>query len=95
MDLAFVIPAALITGVGLIRGASWSARPSYVLAGFLTLLVGAVAGMAAAMEVRDDPASDPAFLVGAAVGTVALAALYAALLHHAIRQAPAREAVPR
>jgi hypothetical protein len=90
MDLAFIIPAALITGVGLLRRAFWSTRLAYTLVGFQTLLVGAVAGMAAVMTVRDDPSADPVFLVATAAITVALAAAYARLLRRAV-QAPKEE----
>jgi hypothetical protein len=48
MDLAFVIPAALITGIGLVRGADWAVRLAYALAGFQTLEVGARGGHGAA-----------------------------------------------
>ncbi|HEY8490477.1 MAG TPA: hypothetical protein VIO14_05740 [Dehalococcoidia bacterium] len=95
MDLAFIIPAALATGAGLLRRAPWAVRTGYALAGFLTLLVAAVAGMAVTMEVRGDPAADRAFLAGTLLATAAFAAVYAALLRRAAQRAPARQAVPR
>jgi hypothetical protein len=85
MDLAFVIPAAFITSVGLLRRAPWATKLTYAVAAFLTLEVGAVAGMSIAMTLRDDPAADPALLVVTVVSTLALAAVYARLLQVAQR----------
>jgi hypothetical protein len=76
MDLAFIIPVALITAWGLIRRAGWAVRLSYAVVGFQTLLVGAVAGMAW----RDDPAADPVLLAVTMVITLALAVAYVLLL---------------
>jgi hypothetical protein len=83
MDLGFVIPAALITGVGLLRRAPWATRPAYAVTAFLTLEVGAVAGMSTAMTVRDDPAADPVLLVVTVISTLALVLLDARLLRQA------------
>lgn len=91
MDLGFIIPAALITAVGLLRGARWATRLAYAVTGFLTLEVGAVAAMAAALQVRGDPTANPVLLVGMVVFTLALATAYLKLLYHA-RPAPKRRA---
>jgi hypothetical protein len=80
MDLGFVIPAALITGAGLLRDASWATRMSYAITGFLTLEVGAVACMAIAMVARDDPSAGMPLLVVTLASTLALAALFLRLL---------------
>jgi hypothetical protein len=63
MDLAFIIPASLLTGIGLPRRVPWAARLAYGLVLFLTLEVGAVAAMAVSLAVRDDPSASPAFVV--------------------------------
>jgi hypothetical protein len=91
MDLGFVIPAGLITSIGLIRRAPWADRLVYALLGVQTLLTGAVAGMAVVMEARDDPASNPALLMVAVTMTVALSALYVLLLRGALRTSRERK----
>jgi hypothetical protein len=75
LDTAFIIPAALATGVGLWRHHRMALRAAYGIIGFLTCQGAAVAGMAAVMELRDDPSASVPFLVLSSLGTVALAAL--------------------
>jgi hypothetical protein len=82
MDLAVVVPVAFIMAIGLLRGAAWAIRLVYALAGFQTLLTGAVAGMAIAMAVRDDPAANPVFLVATATFTLVLAAMLVRFLRN-------------
>jgi len=86
LDLGFVIPASLATGVGLLRARPAATKAAYALAGFLTCLVGAVAGMAAAMELKHDPAASPALLAIAGAGTLALAAATADLCRSSVRR---------
>ncbi len=85
MDLAVVIPAALIAGVGLLRRAPWATRLGYACASFLTLEVGAVAGMAAIMALRHDPSASPVLLVVSVAIALSLTAVTALLLHSAQR----------
>lgn len=80
VDLAFIIPIAFVTGVGLLRNAPWAVRIGHAFAGFQTLLVGAVAAMAAVMAARGDPSADPALLVATAALTLALVVVYTLLL---------------
>ena len=80
MDLAFVIPAALIEGVGLLRRAEWATRLGYATTGFLTLEVAAVAGMAASMLLRGDPSASRSLLIVMLAGTVMLVAAFVSLL---------------
>lgn len=80
MDLAFVIPAALVAAAGLLRGSDWATRLASVTTSFLTLEVGAVAGMASAMVIRDDPSASLPLLVITLVSALALAAFYLRLL---------------
>jgi hypothetical protein len=61
-DCAFVIPLLLVTGIGLLRHHPLAAQMATGLAGFATCMAGSVAGMAIAMEVTDDPSSQPAML---------------------------------
>jgi hypothetical protein len=87
MDLAFVIPAALITGVGLLRRATWATRLGLAFVGFQTLLVAAVASMAVVMTARDDPSANPLLLIVTVAGTLALTFLFTRLLQYARRAA--------
>jgi hypothetical protein len=80
LDLGFVVPALLATGVALVRHRPAAVRASYALAGFATCLAGAVTGMAVAMEVKDDPSSSPAMIAVVMPATGGLALLTVQLL---------------
>ncbi|GAA0710957.1 hypothetical protein Drose_24960 [Dactylosporangium roseum] len=75
MDLGLVAPAALATGVGLLRGAAWARPPMYAIVGAYTLLGAAVTGMAVAMIARHDPDASAGFAAGFATLTLAFAGL--------------------
>jgi hypothetical protein len=79
MDLGIIVPAALATGVGVLRGAPWARKASYALLGGYTLLGAAVTGMAVVMYANADP--DASLINMAAFGafTVALGWLTARL----------------
>jgi hypothetical protein len=83
LDLAFVIPASVITALGLLRNAAWATRLAYALIPFQTLLVGSVAGMAAVLLVRDDPTASPAMLAITLGATVVLGVTSVRLLINA------------
>jgi hypothetical protein len=88
MDLGIVVPVAVLTGVGLLRGADWARR---VTSPFLTgyaVLGTSVLSMALVMLVNDDPDAS----VGLAVGFAGFAAALAALLVAWLR--PARSSPP-
>lgn len=74
MDLALVVPALVVVGIGLLRRAPWAGRLTYPLVGWAALLGASVAGMAVVMQVTGDPAAGVAntvaFGVFAAVGIV-------------------------
>jgi len=56
MDLGMLVPAAVATGVALLRGGSaWAHKAMYVVVGWLALVGPAVASMGVAMEVNEDP----------------------------------------
>jgi hypothetical protein len=85
LDLGFVIPALIATGVGLLRRHPLAVKAAYAVATFGTCLAGAVAAMAIAMELKGDPSSNPVMLafvipVGGVLAfvTVRLLASYAA-----------------
>jgi hypothetical protein len=68
LDLGIFLPATVATCVGLVRRDVWAHRLSYLVAGWFGLVGPAVAAMAVAMEVRDDPNASSA-------GTVFMTAL--------------------
>lgn len=80
MDLGFVIPFALVTGIGLLRRSPWATRSGYAIAGPQGLLASAVSGMAIRMWVRNDPAISPALLVVSTISAVAFMTMYAVLI---------------
>jgi hypothetical protein len=85
LDVGFVIPALVATGIGLLRRHPMAIRAAYGLAGFATCLTGSVAGMAIAMEIKDDPSSSPAMLAVALPATAALALVTGRLLRSYLR----------
>ena len=80
MDLAFVIPIGVLTGVGLLARKEWATRLALAFAGVQALLACAVAGMAVRMWLADSDSSGwfAAAMSGAAV---ALVVLYGSLVH--------------
>jgi hypothetical protein len=82
MDLAFVIPAALVEAVGLLRRTEWATRLGYATTGFLALEVAAVGGMAGAMLLHDDPSASRPLLVVMLAGTVMLVTAFVLLLRN-------------
>jgi len=80
LDFGFVIPLAIATGAGLLRQQPAAIKAAYGLIGFLTCLAGSVTGMAVAMEIKDDPSSQPVVLAVLLPVTAGLAALWVGLL---------------
>ena len=76
-DLGAVVPAAVVVGVGLLRGRAWAKAPMYAIIGGYLLLACSVAGMAWAMYAADDPGGSlaQALTVSAFVGALLAAAL--------------------
>jgi hypothetical protein len=91
MDLGFVIPVGLITGIALLRSHPAATRLTYAWLGAQTLLTAAVGGMAWVMQLRDDPSANPAFLVATTAMALAFGVVYATLWR---RAAGAHEATP-
>ncbi len=75
LDFAFVIPAALATAVGLLRGNSTAARSACALAGFFTLMLLSIVSMALVLVVKDDPSAEPFALLVLVPATVGIALL--------------------
>jgi hypothetical protein len=95
VDLGFITPIALWTGVGLWRGHAAAIRAAYGLASFLTLQGAAVLAMGLVMLWRADPTASAAFVyvlapiaVGTGVLTVRLLASYAGGRRSLTRQGP-------
>ncbi len=86
MDLGIVVPVALATGVGLLRGLHWAGRVLYPLLTGYALLSVSVSAMAVVMLVRDDPDSSLALTGGFGLFTLALLALVAALYRPLLRE---------
>lgn len=60
MDLGIVVPALVLIGVGILRGASWAHTAIYAAVGWFALLGSSVAGMALVMQAAGDPAASTA-----------------------------------
>ena len=75
MDLAIVIPAAIATGIGLLRRTMLAVKAAGAVTAGIALLAASVGSMAIAMVVRDDPAAEPAFAAIMLPAAVALGAL--------------------
>lgn len=63
MDLAVVVPALVVVGVGVLGDAAWVAKAKYAAAGWAALLGSSVAGMAIVMQATGDPAAELAITV--------------------------------
>lgn len=85
LDFGFVIPALVTAGIGLLRRHPAAVKAAYGLTVFATCLGGAVAGMAVAMELKDDPSAQPALLAVALTATAGLAAVTVGLLRSYLR----------
>ena len=75
LDLGVLLPATVAACIGLRRGAPWSHRAMYLVAGWLGLIGPAVAGMGIVMYLNDDPAASG----GGAVFMTALGLAFALL----------------
>lgn len=95
VDLGFIVPICLATGVGLWRGDATATKAAYGVATFMTLQATAVLAMGGGMLWRDDPTASPALVYTLAPITLALAACTLALLLSSTGgRAPTRHRVP-
>ncbi len=76
MDLGIVVPVAVATGAGLLRGALWAQQAGYAVIAWFALLGAAVTAMAVTMLVNDDPAASAGLAVGFGVFTIVFALLW-------------------
>jgi len=99
MDLGIIVPVAVATGVGLLRGAPWAMRVMYPLLTAYACLGTSVAAMGLVMVLRDDPDAS-VFLLGGFVGFALLfaaltSAAYRPLFQRPLEVAPAGAVGPR
>lgn len=80
MDLGFVIPIGIVTGLGLLQRKAWAARMAYGFTGMEALLACAVAGMAIRMWLAGDANANMVLAVGVIGAAASLIALYGALI---------------
>jgi len=77
LDLGVFLPATIATCIGLLRGSRWAHKALYLVAGWFGLVGAAVAAMAIAMQINDDPTATTA-------NTILMTALGAAFVLLAI-----------
>ncbi|HEY5854112.1 MAG TPA: hypothetical protein VIW24_08695 [Aldersonia sp.] len=75
LDLGVVVPATIIAGIGLLRGARWSRKALYAVLGWFALVPPSVAAMAAAMFVNEDPHASAGQVVVFSIAAIVFAAL--------------------
>ncbi len=92
VDLGFIVPLALWTGVGLWRRSGAALKASYGIAAFLTLEASEVLAMGAVMQLRNDPAASPGLILVLTPISLALGALTLALLRSYANDKSVREA---
>lgn len=79
MDLGIVVPAAVTTGIGLLRRAAWAQRMAYPLLTAFALLGASVTAVGVVMNRHADPDASAVLTAGFAVFAAVFAALAAAL----------------
>lgn len=77
MDLGIVVPVALATGAGVLRGSEIALRAAYGVVGWFALLGAAVTAMGIMMLANDDPDASAGLVVGFAMFTMVFAGLAA------------------
>ncbi|MFY9916164.1 MAG: hypothetical protein WAK18_15950 [Nocardioidaceae bacterium] len=87
-DLAIVVPAAVVVGIGLLRGQDRAVKPGLAIVGGYVLLASSVTAMALRMYVGGDPDASMGLIVGSAVLTLAGAVVTVGLYRTALRSGP-------
>jgi len=75
MDLGIIVPAAVVTAIGLLKGDDWARRAMYVILTGYTCLATSVAAMAVVMYVNADPDASAGLVIGIAAFALAFATL--------------------
>jgi hypothetical protein len=76
LDIGIGLPTLVVACFGLLHGRAWAPKALWIVVAWLALVVPAVAGMATAMYINDDPNASLSLLAimgGLAIGLVALA----------------------
>ena len=89
LDLAFVVPATLVSAVALARGRPLGHRGLYAVTGWFALVPPSVAAMAAVMLVNDDPNGSLGTTVLLTTAALAFAG-FAAHVHRPLVRGPVR-----
>ena len=95
MDLGIIVPAALATGVGLLRHRAWAHRAMYAILGGYTLIAAAVAAMALVMLRNGDPDASAGMAAAFVTFAAVLAGLTVALHRPLFARTPRARARPR
>jgi hypothetical protein len=82
MDLGFVIPIGIVTGLGLLQRKPWASRLAYAFTGTQMLLACAVAGMALRMWVARDAGMSVGVAMVITSAAAGLVVLYGELIVH-------------
>jgi hypothetical protein len=94
MDLGIIVPAAVATGIGLLKGAAWARRVMYVLLTGYTCLAISVAAMAIVMYANSDPDASVAVTAGFLIFAVAFVTLTVLLYRPLFRRTKRVQALP-
>jgi hypothetical protein len=88
VDLGFIVPVCLATGVGLWRGQALAIKAAYGVTAFMTLQAASVLAMGMVMLWRQDPTATAGLVYGLSPISVALAALTVYLMRSYRRADP-------
>ena len=88
VDLGFIVPVSVATGVGLWRGDSIARKAAYGVMAFLVLQAASVLAMGIVMLARQDPTATPALVVVLTPISLGMAALTALLFASTPRSRP-------
>ncbi len=80
VDLGFIVPICLVTGIGLWRGSLLAVKAAYGVTAFMTLQAASVLAMGSVMLVRQDPTATPVLVYALAPISLGLAIFTARLL---------------
>jgi hypothetical protein len=80
VDLGFIVPISLATGIGLWRGSPMAVKAAYGVTAFMTLQAASVLAMGTVMLWRQDPTATPALVYGLAPISLGLVVFTARLL---------------
>lgn len=85
LDLGIIVPAAIVSGIGLLRATRWARKAAYAVIAWFALVPASIAAMAITMVVNGDPNADTdtmwVFTVAAALFTAGAAWLFGPLFH--------------